>query len=223
MMKIRKNVLFCIVVLLVGFFVVLLDNKTYMINTFDGNTIYLEDLKVGDFIENGAVLNVTGNYHLASGSSKVVLYCFSEDVDSTCDYSDWRTLTTYGYTVPSYDKIFGGTINHSGWTYKDVVYYNQSYYLLFVPADEMSTINKFPSFENEYEVESKCVSGDNVKYNWYKTVDITDYSVTSNSNKDFELNYNDDIFLLERSNLNKNSEIVITFEFDATEGGYCFF
>lgn len=223
MMKIRKNILFCIIVIFVSLFVVLLDTKTYMINTFNGETIYVEDLKEGDFVENGAILDVTANYHFNSLATYTVNLCFSEIDDLICDSTDLRIREASDYVVSSYDDVFANGNSYAGWVFKGVVYCDLSYltsgyYLMFVPASVFSTNNQIPSIENKYESESKCVSDGDVTYNWYKSSDIINYSVSSNTDDNIELKYSDGVFLLDRTNVNEDNEIVITFEFEASEG-----
>lgn len=219
MKSIKKNFMFCIFVLFMSLLIIYCTDKTHMINAFNGEIIYIEDLKEGDFIEAGAVLSLTENYHFVSAGLDYVSVCFSEDDGDTCFWgpSGSRFISS-DMIVPSYYDIFNNDDNnYNGWTYKKIVddYY---FYILLVPSNDMSEINESPTFENEYEFEAKCMSGDKVTYAWYKSKEITNYSVSSNTDENIKLEYNDDVFLLDRTLVNEDNEIVITFEFEASKG-----
>ncbi len=218
---VKKNLIFCIFILFLSLFIILLGNKTHMINTYKGEAIYVEDLKVGDFIENGAMLYGSENYHfnIYSGAFADGVYlCYSQVDDVICDNSDSRVSFSQSHYISSYNTIFSRETNYEGWIYKGIVVYGRYYYLLFVPANYKSDIIQTPEYDNNYEIETNCTSGTDTSYKWYKTVDITDYYTSSSTGEQIELAYNNGTFLLDRKNANENNTITITFEFDANKG-----
>ena len=216
MKRIRKNLLFCFIVIILSFGIVLFSNKTYMINTFKGEYIYVEDLKVGDFIENGAVLYVSSGYHFVSGRSlhNKVWLCFAKGNYLKCSWEDSEVSMNSSYKVLSYDEHFGVNSEYDGWVFKGI--YNSD--LVFVPSNAKSVITQNPNMDNDYEVCGKCTVEGEVEYNWFKEFNITDYSVSSDTDEKIELESSDGILLLDRTEVNEDNDIVITFEFEANKG-----
>lgn len=218
MKRIRKNLLFCFIVIILSFGIVIFSNKTYMVNTFEGEYIYVEDLKVGDFIENGAVLYMSENHHFISGSklSNIAYLCFSKSDFLECNWRDDSIVYFESdYTVSSYADVFGEDVNYDGWVFKGILY---NHYLVFVPSGEKTMITQVPNFGNDYEVCGKCTVEGEVEYNWFKEFNITNYSVSSNTDEKIELDFSDNVFLLNRTSFNEDNKIIITFEFEANKG-----
>lgn len=84
-----------------------------MMNTFKGETINVEDLRVGDYIENGAYLSTSNNYSFVNGDNlnDILILCFSKHDDDTSDEEDKSNASPY--LVDSCDKLFGTTTNYS--------------------------------------------------------------------------------------------------------------
>ena len=218
MKRIRKNLLFCFIVIILSFGIVIFSNKTYMVNTFEGEYIYVEDLKVGDFIENGAVLYMSENHHFISGSkfSNIVYLCFSKSDSLECNWRDDSIVYLESdYTVSSYADVFGEDVNYDGWVFKGI---SSNHYLVFVPSSEKTMITQVPNLDNYYEVSGKCTVEGKVEYNWFKEFNITNYSVSSDTDEKIELDFSDNVFLLNRTSFNEDNEIIITFEFEANKG-----
>lgn len=176
---------------------VLLNDKTYMTNIFSGESLYLENLKSGDYVETGALLYADGKHSVSTSSSQIqtvylhnyTFVCFSKEDDDECDDTDYVfNLVSGANVIPKYSDIFSGSSNYSGWIFKKMMQESanssgKSFSILMVPSNEYSTITSEPSSKNKYTIEGKCVGTNVSQYAWYKNLDL-DYEVSFKNSTD---------------------------------------
>ena len=228
MKKTTKLISFFLSVFISCLVIILFSEKTYMMNTFKGETINVEDLRVGDYIENGAYLSTSNNYSFVDGGNlnNVLSLCFSKLDDDTCDEEDkiYSFSNSSPYLVDSYDKLFGTTTNYSGWKYKIIRYSGKEdpkFYLIFVPTSEYSKITNTPTKDNEYKTSAQCSAGSQGTYTWYKNkkfdLTITDSYGKSTIFDSAENLYN---YLIEDLHSDSGNIHTITFNFTAEKGDF---
>ncbi|MGN1372348.1 MAG: hypothetical protein ACI4XM_08770 [Candidatus Coprovivens sp.] len=219
-MNSKKIIVTSLIVFLLSVFLVSIINKTYSVES--QNVVYVEDLKVGDFVPFGTKLIIRDNYHCYSSAehgllcNNVYLIFFDNTLD--VKYSHFVSGVKEEYLVGSYYDYFAEESDVVGWVFNGFSF-NTFDSLSFIPVSSYSDISKKPEISNDYLISAECVSTNNISYSWYFVKNINDYSIYSYDNTLIKnINDNNLFFEEELSSEDETDDLIISYDIDASKG-----
>lgn len=205
-------------IVLLSFILVSITNRTYSIDS--QNVIYVEDLKVGDFVPFGTKLIISDNYHCYSGLSdgKNCDYVSFLFFDKTLDvkYSYRVDSVSKEYLARSYYDYFAEDTDFIGWIFDG---FGSNVELSFIPVSSYSSIIEEPEVDNNFLISADCISTNKTTYSWYFVKNINDYSVYSFDNKLIKNVNGNNLFFEEGLDSNIDSDdLIVSYDVDVSKG-----
>lgn len=218
----KKVILNSIIVILLAIILVSITNKTYSVES--ENVIYVEDLKVGDFVPYGTILKIGENYHCYSSVNGYLcngVYFLFFDTTLENKYSYQSPYTQGEYSIGSYSDYFGEDAEVVGWVYNGFLQqYGHSYYSVsFIPVSSYSSISEEPVNNNDYAMCVECASNEEPTYSWYYIKNVNQYSIYSYDNVLIENVDNNNLFFREGLVRSTNTDdLIVSYNIDASKG-----
>lgn len=147
-------------------------------SSYANQTYYLDDLKIGDFLEPNSTIIINFDYHGYSGGgdgyTKKVYFDYCLSYDNCISLNRETAMINENYTVSSLPEDLINT-KAIGWEVDDIY----GSHISLIPVTSYSLFTTLPSSENDYTVAAQIKNSQVGNYMWY-LVSEPKYNITTN-------------------------------------------
>ena len=194
-------------------------SNTELIFAKEDNIFYLDDLKEGDFIPNGATLVGVNSFHNSRIYEEIIVrFCPTQEDKNNGIYDEKVVIETNNlYTAKKYKEYFEASTNTSeydGWT----VMYTNPDTIYLKPAEKYTKIEV-----KKYKINASCSDDSIPKTTWYKEKEIPAPTLISLNDSLWKIENNIYSYNYNTIYLDQNMTSQLKFNFTAQKNDYFVF